>query len=71
MTTPSSPPARCHRASVVASAIANEFHIGQEAMDMIYMSPDPFHDSFDELLDVRRLDLSCHPTAGLSLLEKD
>ncbi len=71
MTTPSSTPARCHCVSVVALAIANEFRIGQEAMDMIYMSPDPFHDSFDELLDVRRLDLSRHLTAGLSLLEKD
>ena len=38
---------------------------------MIYMSPDPFHDSFDNLLDIRHLDLSRHPTAGLSLLEKD
>jgi hypothetical protein len=71
LTAPSSPPACCHRASIVASAIANEFHIGQEAMDMIYMSPDPFHDSFDKLLDIRHLDLSHHPTAGLSLLEKN
>ena len=38
---------------------------------MIYMSPDPFHDSFDKLLDIRHLDLSHHPTAGLSLLEKN
>ncbi len=40
-------------------------------MDMIYMSPDLFHDCFDELLDIRHFDLSRHPTAGLSLLEQD
>ncbi len=38
---------------------------------MIYMSPDPFHDSFDKLLDICCLDLTRHPTVGLSLLEED
>lgn len=35
------------------------------------MSPDPFHDSFDELLDICRCDLDHHPTAGLSLIEQN
>jgi hypothetical protein len=67
----STTPALCCRASTVASAIAAEYHIGLEAMDMIYMSPDPYHDSFDELLDLRRCDLDRHPTAGLSLIEQN
>jgi len=35
------------------------------------MSPDPYHESFNKLLDIRRFDLSRHPTAGLSFLERD
>jgi len=68
---PSSHPTICHRASAVASAIAEEYHIGRDAMDMIYMSPDPYHASFDELLDLRRFDHTRHPTAGLSFFEQD
>ncbi len=71
LTIPSSPPTICHHASAVASAIAEEYHIGRDAMDMIYMSPDPYHDSFDELLDLRQFDHTRHPTAGLSFFEQD
>ena len=70
-TIPSSPPTICHRTLAVASAIAEEYRIGRDAMDMIYMSPDPYHDSFDELLDLRRFDHTQHPTAGLSFFEQD
>jgi len=58
-------------ASAVASAIAEEYHIGRDAMDMIYMSPDPYHASFDKLLDLRQFDHTRHPTAGLSFFEQD
>ena len=70
-TIPSSPPTVCHRTSAVASAIAEEYHIGQDAMDVIYMSPDPYHDSFDKLLDLQRFDHTRHHTAGLSFIEQD
>ena len=40
-------------------------------MEMIYMSPDSYHDSFDKLLDIRHFDISWHATAGLSLLERN
>jgi hypothetical protein len=33
------------------------------------MSPSPYHDAFDEVLDIRKCDFSKHLTAGLSLLE--
>jgi hypothetical protein len=59
----------CFRAMILASTIANDYRIGQEAMEMIYMSPDSYHDSFDELLNIRHLDISQHATASLSLLE--
>jgi hypothetical protein len=55
----------------MASAIADKYKIGREAMEMIYMSPNPYHSSFDELLDIRRYDLSRHATAGLLFLERD
>jgi hypothetical protein len=40
-------------------------------MDMIYMSPDPYGCTFEEPLDLRKFDLSKHPTAGLRLIIHD
>jgi len=40
-------------------------------MDMIYMSPDPYGRTFEEPLDLRKFDLSKHPTAGLCLITHD
>jgi hypothetical protein len=45
--------------------------IGPHDMDMIYMSPDPYGCTFEEPLDLRKFDLSKHPTAGLRLNAKD
>ncbi len=46
-------PPRCLRAMATASTIVDEYRIGQDAMEMIYMSPDPYHESFDKLLYLR------------------
>jgi hypothetical protein len=54
-----------------ASTIADECKIGSNAMEVIYMSPNPYHESFDELLDLRRFNLTHHSTAGLSFVECD
>jgi hypothetical protein len=54
-----------------ASTIADEYRIGRDAMEVIYMSLDPYHKSFDKLLDFHRYDLSHHHTAGLLLIECD
>jgi hypothetical protein len=54
-----------------ASVLADEYNIGQEAMGIIYMFPDPCCDSFDELLNIRCFDFSRHYTAGLLLIEHD
>jgi hypothetical protein len=61
----------CHRAKITALTIANEYNISQQCMEMIYMSPDPYHESFDELIDLRHYDLSKHQTAGLSFTQKN
>ena len=35
------------------------------------MSPSPYHVAFNKVIDVQRFDFAQHPTAGLSLLEKN
>jgi len=36
-------------------------------MALIYMSPDPYHEAFKEIMDIRRFDYNRHCTAGLCL----
>jgi hypothetical protein len=62
---------QCRRAQVNAFEIANEFKVNQSSMDMIYMSPDPYHDAFNEVIDLRCFKLEKHSTAGLAFLEKN
>ncbi len=38
---------------------------------MIYMPPDPFHELFEEIIDLRHFDLKQHQTAGLCLAQFD
>ncbi len=38
---------------------------------MIYMSPDPYFDAFEQPLGLRKFDVEKHPTASLSLFEQD
>ncbi len=64
-------PLRCRRAKVIASEIASGYQVDWSCMEMIYMSPSPYHDAFDKVIDIRCFDLAKHPTAGLSLLEKN
>ena len=40
-------------------------------MATIYMSPDPYHNSFTEVLNLRKFDPTKHRTAGLCFIEKD
>ncbi len=37
---------------------------------MVYMSPDPYFDAFEQPLDLQKFDYTKHPTAGLSLYKK-
>jgi hypothetical protein len=54
-----------------ASVIADEYNTVQEAMEIFYMSPDLYRDSFDELLDICSFNFLRHYTAGLSFIERD
>ncbi len=49
------------------------YSLGISASDMatIYMSPDPYFNAFVEPIDLRKVDLSCHWTAGLKLFERN
>ena len=50
------------------STIASEFNITNEDMAIVYMSPDPFFDSFEEELDLCKWSFDNHRTTGLSLV---
>ena len=50
-----------------ASDIVLEYNIGRNDMEVIYMSPDPYHEAFKEVIDLRRFDFNRHRTAGLCL----
>jgi hypothetical protein len=38
-------------------------------MALVYMSPDPYHEAFEEVLDIRHFDFNRHRTAGLCLAQ--
>jgi hypothetical protein len=40
-------------------------------MVMIYLSPEPYFDAFEQPLDLRKFDIATQATAGLSLLESN
>ncbi len=37
----------------------------------IYLSPTPYNDAFEEILDLRKFNVSCHQAAGLTFLHQD
>jgi len=50
------------------SSIASEFNITKDDMAIVYMSQDPFFDSSEEVLDLRKWSYDKHRMAGLSLI---
>ncbi len=45
--------------------------ISRSNIAMIYMSPDPFFETFEQPINLRGFNLNNHPTAGLSLYERN
>ena len=45
-------PLRCRCAQILESALAAEYNVDSSCMDMVYTSPSPYHDAFDEVLDI-------------------
>jgi hypothetical protein len=58
-THPFSPAASCIH-TTTPSDIVSEYLIVQRDMSTFYMSPNPYFDAFDEVIDLRKLDLSKH-----------
>ncbi len=52
----------------MAAKLVEELKIGAQDMVMVYMSLDPYHESFEQKVDLRKFDLSkYYPTGGLRL----
>ena len=48
-----------------------DFNLTRNDMATFYMSPDPYFDAFAQPVDLRKVDLNKHATAGLNLYETD
>jgi len=64
------PPTKLTGKQLAAELVTN-YLIGNNDTATIYMSPCPYHQAFEEELDLRKFDISKHPTAGLQLFEKE
>ncbi len=54
-----------------ARDIMLDFDISRTGMSMIYMSPDPYFDAFEEILQLKLANLQKNATAGLTLYESN
>jgi hypothetical protein len=57
--------------STSPSNIVAEYLIGKHDMAIVYMSPDPYFEAFEEVIDLRKFDHTQHRTAGLCLAHAD
>jgi hypothetical protein len=58
--------------NVNPSDIVLEFMIGKHDMaTTVYMSPDPYFEAFEEIIDLHRFDLATHQSTGLCLAAHD
>jgi hypothetical protein len=56
---------------IIAAELVTYFRIGKHDMAMVYMSLDPYYEVFEQTLNLQKFTSSHHPTAGLSLYERD
>ena len=47
-----------------------EHDISKKDLELVYLSPSPYHNAFEEVLDLRRYDPTLSPTAGITCEEK-
>jgi hypothetical protein len=57
--------AKARQSTTWADEIVDEYGIGKQDMAVIYMSPSPYHEAFQQTMDIRKFDMSTHATAGL------
>ncbi len=51
--------------------IATDFNLTKGNMATVYLLPNPYYDAFKQPLNLQKLDITQHPTAGLDLYKKD
>jgi hypothetical protein len=54
-----------------SSNIVTEYLIGKHYMTTVYLSPDPYFETFEEIIDLHKFDLTKHRTNGLCLAHSD
>jgi hypothetical protein len=47
------------------TGVLADYGIGKQDMAIIYMSQSPYHEAFQQVMDIRKFDLATHSTAGL------
>ena len=57
--------------TVVYNTVLSEFNIGKKDMAMVYLSLNPYHEAFEEQLDLKRFSFNKHPTTGICLTHHD
>ncbi len=66
--------AKVHIADMIAdpnstiNTILHEYDISSDDVAMVYLSQDPYHDSFEETLNLRKFDSDRTPTSGMTFL---
>ncbi len=68
---PPLPPAASRVHTTNPLDIVSEYLIGQRDMSTFYMSPNPYFEAFNEVIDLQKLNLSKHCTASLCLQRLD
>jgi hypothetical protein len=54
-----------------ASDIVTEFMLSKKDMATLYMSPNPYFEAFEEVINLKKFDLKKHCTAGSCLTHSD
>ena len=67
--TPTGIPIQAPTNKELAANLVTQYLIGRANMATIYMSPDPYHQAFEEELNLCKFDIMQHSTAGLSFAE--
>ena len=53
------------------TSLSLSYNITANNVAQIYLSPTPYNDAFEEILDLQKFNVSCHQAAGLTFLHQD
>jgi hypothetical protein len=57
-----SPTLQCCQAQVIALDMASSYNVDSSCIAMLYMSPSPYHDAFDKVVDIQRCGVTYNST---------